>query len=171
MSSRASSFFQFIIGFFLGIIILAGGTTALAYVFLSRMSAPPAKPLFAGEKSEEPATTAKGKSGSSSASEEKATASSPKTDASAASQAKAASEEPEEKLPPGAYKARVTWNEGLSVRAEPSSDAARIGGVAYNKDLVILGYSDDRKWQKIRLPGSDSEGWIKAGNVEKIEAE
>jgi hypothetical protein len=32
----------------------------------------------------------------------------------------------------------------------------------------VLEESEDKLWQKIRLPKSDREGWIKAGNIRKI---
>ncbi|CCQ61355.1 hypothetical protein CWATWH0401_2419 [Crocosphaera watsonii WH 0401] len=48
--NRLSGVFQFLLGFFLGIFLLVGGTASLAYVVFSRMSANPEKPTFAEEK-------------------------------------------------------------------------------------------------------------------------
>jgi hypothetical protein len=73
-----------------------------------------------------------------------------------------------EDLPAGAYQAKVTWSTGLSLRSEPSTDAERIGGVDYNAELIILSTSNDNQWQKVRVPSSGQEGWVKSGNVEKI---
>lgn len=47
---RISNLVQFIIGFILGLAILAGGTAAVAYVFFAKMNANPPKPTFAEEK-------------------------------------------------------------------------------------------------------------------------
>jgi hypothetical protein len=155
---RLSSIFQFIVGFLLGLLILAGGTTALAYVFFSKMTANPPKPVFAEEEKENP--TAKTPTPQASP-DQKAVAEAPETESESATQ--------EEVLPPGAYRAKVTWSEGLSIRSEPSREAERIGGVGYNGELIVLQESQDKQWQKVRLSEGTLEGWIKTGNVEKIE--
>ncbi len=155
MNNRLSSFVQFTIGFFIGVLILLAGATALAYVIFARMAANPPKPIF----TEEQPAPAKIAAKPAATTGEKATPEKPKP---------AASPTTAEALPTGAYKARVTWSSGLSVRSEPSAEASRLAGVDYNTEVVILGQSPDGKWQKIRLSGSQ-EGWIKAGNVAKIE--
>lgn len=154
---KLSNLFQFLIGFVLGLAILAGGTAALAYVFFAKMTANPPKPIFAEEKQE--------KNVNKEATPPVTTAEAPTPESSP----KAQEEEPEENLPPGAYKARVTWSEGLSIRSNPEREAERIGGVGYNSEIVILEESSDKQWQKVRLSGGTLEGWIKSGNVEKVE--
>jgi hypothetical protein len=156
-----SGFFQFIIGFILGIIFFSAGTLGAAYLFLTKMAVNPAKPTFPAEKQEtvadhkpSPDSTNNELSSSATNSSEPQTKPEP---------------EKQDDLPPGAYRARVTWSSGLSLRAEPSKDAERIGGVEYNGELIILNYSDDRGWQRVRIPDSSQEGWVKAGNVERIE--
>jgi hypothetical protein len=74
---------------------------------------------------------------------------------------------PPKELPPGAYKARVTWPEGLSLRDAPNLESNRIGGVAFNQEVFVLKLSDDQRWQQVRLADSEQEGWIKAGNTQK----
>ena len=160
---KMSALFQFILGFILGVAILAAGATGLAFLFFGKMASSPSKPVFSEEKQEE-TKVAENK--------ESSTSDQPSSD-----QAKKVEEEKEEepeekeaeKLPPGAYKARVTWPQGLSLRAEPNLEAERIGGLEYNWELIILGNSRDQKWQKVRLVDGDQEGWVKAGNVEKVE--
>lgn len=78
------------------------------------------------------------------------------------------SKPPAEELEPGAYKARVTWSDGLILRDGPALEANQIGGVAYEQEIVVLKESDDKRWQNIRLPGSAQEGWVKAGNIERV---
>ncbi|GBF80718.1 SH3 domain-containing protein [Aphanothece sacrum] len=168
--NRLSSLFQFILGFFLGVILLVSGTTALAYVVLYRMSSTPPKPTFAEEKPK-PKVTAKDES--------KTTPQVAKTPVQEVPKQEVAAKEPEpspevkeeetEKLPDGAYKATVNWSTGLSLRAEPGQEAERIGGVDYNTELIILSTSPDGNWQKVRVAGGSQEGWIKAGNVQKVE--
>ena len=161
--NRLSGVFQFLLGFFLGILLLVGGTASLAYVVFSRMSANPERPTFAEEKpSEETAKTktepTANKDASSQPVEEVAVR-------------ETFIEEEKEDLPNGAYRAKVTWSTGLSLRSQPDSDAERIGGVEYNSELIVLKTSADGDWQQVRLPGSQQEGWVKAGNVAKVEEE
>ncbi len=148
-----SSFFQFLLGFLLGVALLVGGTAALGYFIFTRMATTPEKPLFAEEKKTQPVSN-------------KETTEKPKTDTGTKAVSPVEPEEPSQ--PSGSYLARVTWPQGLSLRAEPSIEATRIGGIAYNGRVLILGTSRDGQWQRVRLDGGQQEGWIKAGNVEKI---
>lgn len=152
-----SSLFQFIIGFFLGVILFGAGIAGGAYFFLTNVSGNPSKHTFAEEK---PSSEQKSPPEASNKENPK-----PETEAK--------KPEPETKpktedLPAGAYQARVTWSTGLSLRSDPTTDAERIGGVDYNAELIILSTSNDNQWQKVRVPSSGQEGWVKSGNVEKI---
>ncbi len=149
-----SGILKFLIGFILGIFFLAAGGAAAAFYFWTKLSTVPPKPVFAEERPK-PVQVAK-KGSSLKASKSKASKSSTPTKSSP------------KVLPPGAYKARVTWPEGLSLRDAPNLDSNRIGGVAANQEVFILKESDDQKWQQIRLTEGDQEGWIKAGNTEKV---
>lgn len=149
---------KFLIGFILAIAILCAGGGAVGYYFFTKLSVNPAKPIFAEEQ--------KGKSSVKPPDgEQKPTPSSQKAKPTASP---SASPEPKQ-LPPGAYEARVTWPEGLSLRDSPSLNANRIGGVAYNQEIIILKASDDNKWQRVKLAGGEQEGWIKAGNIQRVE--
>lgn len=151
-----SSLFQFIIGFFLGVILFGASIAGGAYFFLTNISATPSKHSFKEEKpsSDEP---------------KKEVATAPKPVSETEVKKPEAETKPEsENLPKDAYKARVTWSTGLSLRSDPSTDAQRIGGVDYNAELIILSTSNDNQWQKVRIPTSGQEGWVKSGNIEKI---
>jgi hypothetical protein len=150
-----SSFFQFVLGFFLGIALLLGGTAALGYIVFTRMAASPEKPVFAEEKEKTKEVS------------DKKPVEPPKTEVSPSPTPQESPEAEKEDLPAGAYKARVTWSDGLSLRGNPSTDAERVGGLGYNARVIIL--ATEGQWQKVRIPSSGQEGWIKAGNVEKIE--
>ncbi|MBD0345411.1 MAG: SH3 domain-containing protein [Coleofasciculus sp. Co-bin14] len=149
-----SGIFKFIIGFAIGIALLAGGAAVTAYYFWVKLSAVPAKPIFAEERAN---TSPNAKKAASLAASTSQLSSKPN-----------AQKLPEKPLPPGAYKARVTWPEGLSLRDGPGSEAARIGGVTLNQEVFVLKESDDQRWQQVRLVQGEQEGWIKAGNIEKI---
>lgn len=165
-ASKISTIFQFILGFILGVTLLAGSAAAAVYIFIAQMSAAPPKPVFSEENQKKEETEVAKKENTKTSptdTETKATTEETKTTQ------ESSPETPEEELPPGAYKARVNWPEGLIFRAEPSIDAERIGSILYDQELIILQESDDKVWQRVRRPGSDREGWVKAGNVEKIE--
>ncbi|MBE9190568.1 SH3 domain-containing protein [Gloeocapsopsis crepidinum LEGE 06123] len=155
---RWKTVIKFLLGISLALAILISGGVATALYFLHRVATPPAKPIFSNDSAEvkvggsTPATSPHTASSST-----QATPTANTTEASSTS------------LPPGTYKARVTWAQGLSVRSEPSLEAERIGGVGYNEELTVLETSSDEGWQRIRIENGEQEGWIKAGNIEKIE--
>lgn len=159
-----SALLQFILGFFVGVLLLVSGTTALAYVMFYRLNTSPPKPTFAEEKQEKAIKTSNLESNAQQTvkkSEEK-----PQEEITV-QRPQLSLEIEEENLPPGAYKASVIWPSGLSLRAEPGQEAQRIGGVGHKAELIILKTSSDGDWQNVRLPRSGQEGWVKAGNVQK----
>jgi len=150
-----SGLFKFILGFFLGILFLAFCGVGAAYYFWTRLSITPAKPIFAEEQPKKLPTAKKASV---------TQASKPKL---SSKPRPTPSKSPVKALPPGAYKARVTWPEGLSLRDAPTLESNRIGGVAANQEVFVLKQSDDGKWQQVRLVEDNQEGWIKTGNTEK----
>ena len=149
---------KLLIGLILASSLLIGGGISIALYLRYRVTAPPPKPVFANDtmvqaKSPHDSTTAKG----SMSADKSSTTPTP---------SKTPSPKP---LEPGTYNARVTWSEGLSLHSEPNLDAERTGGVSYNQQVVVLSESTDKIWQRIRLEDSQQEGWIKAGNIKRIE--
>lgn len=155
-----SGFFQFIIGFILGILLLTLGSVGAAYYFLTQMASTPPKPVFDEEKPKTETVAPKTTTPTSRSKE--------KTPSAAATKPEP---EPvkEEPLPAGSYRAKVSWSSGLSLRSEASTDGDRIGGIGYNAEIIVLSESDDQQWQKIRVVNTGKEGWIKAGNITKID--
>lgn len=152
-----SSFFQFILGFILGVLLLVAGSVGAAYYFFNRMASAPPKPVFSETLPQATPTTA----------EPKATPEETETAAVEEEDVPEEEAEAEEEIPAGAYAATVTWSDGLSLRSEPSLEADRIGGVDYNEEVLVLEMSDDKVWEKIRLEDG-TEAWVKAGNVKKV---
>lgn len=173
---------QFILGFVLGISLIAGISGAAVFLYYKRMSVLPKKPVFP-----EPTLSSESANNKASSSvkieplesdsepiivedekkQEKqlekittATSEEPETE-------EPETEEPEAELPPNAYRAVVTWPQGLSVRAEPNLNAGKVSGVSVNQTIIILEDSADGKWQRVRIPWSNQEGWVKAGNVKR----
>ncbi len=149
---------KFFIGVFTGILLLVGGGAATAFYLLTKLSEAPPKPIFSEERLKDKPVA---KATSASTKPQKSTPSSSPQISPASS--------PEEKLEAGAYKARITWSNGLSMRSEPSFDSSKIGGVQYNQQVVVLQESNDKKWQKVRVPDTNEEGWVKTGNIERVE--
>lgn len=149
---------KFLIGFFLAVAFLLGTGVATAYYFFTKLTTPPPKPMFAEEQSKLQIAKLKKSSVA-------------KLKSRSVAQPSAATKK-SDKQPPleaGAYKARITWSEGLSLRSEPHSDSERLGEVSHNEQVVVLEESSDKKWQRVRLENSDQKGWIRSGNVERVD--
>jgi uncharacterized protein YgiM (DUF1202 family) len=169
-----SNIFKYLLGFILALAILAGSTVAAALYFMNQASKAPPKPIYANDEPEvrasagfdvnKNASKTPGANSNTAASEKKAE--STPTPTPTQTPEKADKKEPKP-LPPGAYNARVTWSQGLSLRSEPKTEAERVGGVGFNQKVIVIEESDDKVWQKVRLEGSDTEGWVKAGNTQK----
>lgn len=141
---------KFFIGFVLGIALLVGAGAAAAYYFWTKLSVEPPKHMFPEEQVKQSPVAKK---------------STPP--ASSNQIAKPLTKTPV-KLPAGAYKARVSWAEGLILRDAPGADANRTGGVAFNQEVFVIQESDDQRWQKVRVVDGEREGWIKSGNTERV---
>ena len=158
---RLSATVQFILGFVLGIGLIVGISGAFIFAYYQKMSVLPKKPEFPEpevsiEANPEPVKTEIEPLESTTEPEPE-----PKPELEA--------EAPlEVELPPNAYRAVVTWPEGLSLRAEPNLDAERVGGIETKATIVILENSADGKWQRVQLPWNGQEGWVKAGNTKKV---
>lgn len=152
---RWSSLVKLLLGVSLAIAILLGGGVATALYFMFKVTTRPPKPLFVNDK---PSVTQH------SPNSRTAKHTPPATQPSTTPKSKTSSPKP---LEAGAYKARVTWSQGLSLRSEPNLDAERIGSAGYNQPVVVLAESGDKSWQRVRLEDSEQEGWIKAGNTQR----
>jgi Bacterial SH3 domain len=160
-----SGLIKFILGFLLAIAVLIGGGVAVGLYFINRTGISPSKPVFSNDspsvKAQAPKTTEPG-------AKPTLTPGTPIQSSPTATESPKATPSPKA-LPAGAYQGRVSWAEGLSLRKEPNQDAEKIGGVTFNQKIIILEESQDKAWQKIRLQDSDQEGWVKAGNTEKVD--
>ena len=156
---RLSAAIQFIIGFAIGISLIAGLSGAAIYAYYQKMSVLPRKPDFPE------ATVASESDGD--VADESVDIEPLESNTVIEDEAQAEPEVVEPELPPNAYRAVVTWPEGLSLRSEPSIDAGRIGGIGADASIIILEDSADGKWQRVRLPWSGQEGWVKGGNTQR----
>ena len=167
---RLSGLLQFMVGFVLGVAILVGGATAVAYMLLSGMNSNPPKPVFTEEKKEETKEEKAAKPIPTTPLQEQPQAEvkeSPNAPAAKASP-KPSPEETKRETTSEGYQARVTWQSGLSLRSEPTSESTRLGGLDYNTKVSVVGTSSDGQWQRVRL-SDGREGWIKAGNISRVE--
>jgi hypothetical protein len=139
--------FKFFVGFVLALLILAGASIAAALYFAARLTELPERPTFSNDKPV--ATTA-------------STAPAPKPSPTP-------TPEPTPELEEGAYRAVVVQPIGLILRDSPNVDAKRIGGVGYEEEVIVLEESDNKQWQRVRVPDDeDRTGWVKGGNTEPI---
>jgi hypothetical protein len=148
---------KFLLGFTIGILLLAGSGAAAIFYFWTKLSVTPPKPVFAEERSKSSPIARKVSSLKTSITQ------------SPQSSSPAIPKESPKPLPPGAYKARVTWSEGLIVRDAPSLEGNRISGVAFNQEVIVLKDSPDGKWQQVRITAEgEQDGWVRAGNIARI---
>ena len=161
---------QFILGFIFGISLVAGVAAGAGYLYFKEMSTVPEKPIFSEEtKKSTPTEITKQPATTTAETEPETTPIVSEPETPEPETPKPETSEPETpELPSNAYMAKVTWSQGLSLRSEPSLNAARVGGISYNAKIIILEDSADGKWQRVRLPWSQQEGWVKAGNIKRI---
>jgi hypothetical protein len=159
-----SRFFQVVFGVILALAIFIGAGSLIGFLLMHRMWGQPPRPTFAND---DPNYKSKAL----------AEAKTKKLQAQKEQQAKQAQTKPKPTakptpkptptLEPGAYEAKVTWPEGLSIRAQPNYDSEAVGGIDFDTPVVVLSSSDDGVWDQIRVKSTGEKGWIKAGNVEK----
>ena len=151
---------RFFTGFILAIAILFFAGVSTARYLITRLTATPPKPIFPNDSptpsrsSPTPATVNFPVASPST---------SPQTSPSATPTPTLTSSEP------GSYQARVTQPIGLVLREGPNRDSQQIGGIEYNQEVTVLGTSPDGEWLQVRLPETNVEGWVKAGNTKPIE--
>jgi Bacterial SH3 domain len=156
---------KFFIGVVLAIAILFFAGASVARYLMTRLAAPPPRPVFPND-SPSPTPVAAQSSASPQASVSPSETVSPSDAASP--EATPAEPSPSPSLAAGTYKARVTQPIGLILRQEPSRDSNELGGVEYNEEVTVLETSSDGEWLRVRLGDSGIEGWVKAGNTAQI---
>jgi hypothetical protein len=148
------SFFKFLVGFLLAIVLMTGASVAAALYFAAKLTTLPERPVFPNDKTAVQIAGAK------------------PTATAKASPVSDSSDTPSPKpLEPGTYRALVTQPIGLILRDSANRDANRIGGVGYKEKVVVLEDSPDKEWQRIQVEDGSRDGWVKGGNTEKVEAE
>jgi hypothetical protein len=153
---------QLIIGILLGLSGLAAIAGGIGYYFfVTQMSTRPPKPIFAEERK-----TAKSETKPKGQTKTKTTTTKPTKP-----QDSTPEEQKDNKLPSTAYDAKVIWKEGLSLKQEPNVSSRKVGGVGYNEQVAIIKESDDKQWLLIRPENGDTEGWVRAGNIERSSQE
>jgi len=152
---------KFLIGFIIAIALLVGAGVAGALYFVTKLTSPPPRPVFANDKNINNKVL------------KPEVAKTPPKVTNASTTPASSSETPanvsEKPLEPGAYKARIVWSSGLSLRNEPSQKSDKVGSVTYNETVVVLAENDEKKWVKIRKENSEEQGWVKARNIKRLE--
>ncbi|MBD2345067.1 SH3 domain-containing protein [Anabaena subtropica] len=160
-----SGILKFILGIFLAIAVLLGSGVAVALYFMNRTAIPPTKPIYANDSpalkdpnikqtKAEPTPTSPAK---------------PETSPTPTPTPSASPTETAEPLPPGTYRGRITWPQGVSLRSEPTQDSQRVGGAGFNENIIVLEENQDKVWIKIRVESTKLEGWTKIGNIQRVD--
>ena len=161
------SILKYIFGFSLAIAILFGSIFAVALYLMNRTSIRPEKPIFSSDKSAVKANVSELKNNKTTSKKI------PRFKKTSPAIAKLLPNKQEYESPDilalGAYKARVTWPQGLSMREAADKNAKRIGSIAFNGKVIVLEESTDKAWQKIRIDSTQQEGWIKSGNTRAVD--
>ncbi|MFM9267968.1 SH3 domain-containing protein [Tychonema sp. BBK16] len=151
--SSIYSFFKFLVGFLLAIVLMTGASVAAALYFAAKLTTIPERPTFPNDKTAVRIAGAK-----------------PTPTAKASPVSDSSSDTPSPKpLAPGTYRALITQPIGLILRDSANRDANRIGGVGYQEKVVVLEDSPDKEWQRIQVEDGSRDGWVKGGNTEKVE--
>jgi Bacterial SH3 domain len=153
--SMKAKILQFLLGSVLGLSLMAAVGAGALFIVVQQLTARPPRPTFENDDpnfaARQRQTPKPSPSGSGSPGESPSPSDSPSPSAS----------------PEGSYRATVSFPDGLSVRDAP--DGTQIGGVGYQETLIVLEESSDKRWLKVRSEATQIEGWIKAGNVTKVE--
>jgi hypothetical protein len=157
------------VGIFVAVALLGAGGYLVANYYIKKYGTPPKKPVFAEEYSTpfaamqtrapnppKPSVTPNPKPGA--------------AIAPGAPKAPTASPSPTPSEPPKGDLAKVVWPQGLLLRDQPGYESGQSGGVDFNTQVYILETSPDQVWQKVQVRGKSLQGWVKAGNLEKIDA-
>jgi len=152
MTMSLSGLFKFLTGFLLAIALLMGAGVVGVRYLITRLSAPPPRPTFAND---QPGAA-------------RAAVQAPPTSGTAPAPPPATPSPARSPDAPGAYQARVSVPIGLVLRQNPSRESARLGGLDYDNEVTVLENSADGEWIRVRLKNSDIEGWVKAGNTERL---
>ncbi len=154
---------QLILGMLTGLVGIIGVLSGAGYYFfVTQMSTRPPKPVFAEERGGKPAAKPAAKP-------------KPKATVVAKPAPSPAVKDPQkpdapDKLPPEAYDAKVVWKDGLSLKKEPDPGAQKVGSVAFDGKVAIVKTSDDKQWVFIQSQMDNTQGWVKAGNIDKVAA-
>jgi uncharacterized protein YgiM (DUF1202 family) len=154
---RWSDLAKVLSGVLLAIALVAGTSFIATKYLVAQFTALPPKPIFPNDQPSpkaKPASTAQ--------------AAPPATRPSPQASPSASPKPSPQKTAKQGYKARIVLSEGLNLRGEPNRDSERIGGIDYNEQVTVLEDSPDGEWQRVRVEGSGTEGWIKSGFTEKI---
>ena len=144
-----------VLGFTIAIALLVGGSVAAILSIVAKLTALPPKPVFDNP----PPVTAQ--------TTPTATPTPTPTPTSTPTPTPEA-----EALPPGAYRVRITWPQGLLIRTSPDFGSANIGGIAANQQAIALEASEDGKWLRIRMESTSLEGWVVGqGTLERLDGQ
>ncbi len=67
------------------------------------------------------------------------------------------------------YPGLVTYPEELILRSKPDSNSKVVDKLHLDDTVVVVGESDDKRWQQVRFESKGVEGWVRVGNVKRAQ--
>jgi uncharacterized protein YgiM (DUF1202 family) len=67
------------------------------------------------------------------------------------------------------YLALVVYDQDLILRDKPDSKGKVVDKLRFDDTVTVIGESDNKQWQQIRFESKGVEGWIRAGNVKRVQ--
>ncbi len=67
------------------------------------------------------------------------------------------------------YDAVVIYDSGLLLRDRPAQDATTLVALEFQEAVEVLEFSADQRWQRVRAKLDNQEGWVSAGNTQRVE--
>lgn len=74
-----------------------------------------------------------------------------------------------EKEAEGSYPALVAFQGELMLRDTPASSGKVVDKLSFDETVVVVGNSDDGKWEHVRVEAKGIEGWVGKGNLKRAQ--
>jgi hypothetical protein len=77
--------------------------------------------------------------------------------------------EKEKKEKEESYPALVVYQGELVIRDSPATSGKALEKLRFDDTAVVIGFSDDGQWERIRVEPKGIEGWVGKGNLKRAQ--
>jgi Bacterial SH3 domain len=67
------------------------------------------------------------------------------------------------------YPALVVYQGELVIRDSPATSGKAVEKLRFDDTAVVIGFSDDGQWERIRVEPKGIEGWVGKGNLKRAQ--